>query len=57
MPLNFIQHNKLKIWLHDFVAPFFTYIKVWHSIKIALNDNPIDNKMLVLNSGIYSSVF
>jgi urea transporter/murein DD-endopeptidase MepM/ murein hydrolase activator NlpD len=57
MPLNIIQHNKLNIWLHDFVAPFFTYIKVWHSIKETLNDNPFDTKMLVLKSEIHSSVF
>jgi hypothetical protein len=57
MPLNIIQHNKLNIWLQDFVAPFYTYIKVWHSIKETLNDYHFDTKMLVLKSEIHSSVF
>jgi urea transporter/murein DD-endopeptidase MepM/ murein hydrolase activator NlpD len=57
MPLNIIQHNQLNIWIQDFVAPFFTFIKVWHSINEKLNDNPFDTKKLVLKSEINSSVF
>lgn len=35
MPLNTVRNRKIRIWFHDFVAPFFTYIKAEYSVKAA----------------------
>jgi urea transporter len=50
MPLTNIINNKLQIAIHDFVAPFYNYIRVLYSIKPTTNNNPIDQEMLVLKS-------
>jgi urea transporter len=57
MPLNIIQNKKISILLHDFIAPFYNYIKVLYSIKTESVDNPFDTSKLVLNSKIQISVF
>jgi len=57
MPLNAIQNKKIGIWLHDFVAPFFSYIRVWHSMKPDVANSHFDSKTFILNSKIYYSVF
>lgn len=57
MPLNIIRNKKISIWLHDFIAPFYTYIRVWHSIKPEYTNNLFDTEMLVLKSKIQVSVF
>ena len=57
MPLNIIRNKKISILLHDFIAPFYNYIKVWYTIKTESVDNPFDTSKLVLNSKIQVSVF
>ncbi|MEI8086844.1 MAG: urea transporter [Paludibacter sp.] len=57
MPLNIIRNKKLGVFLHDFVAPFYNYMRVWYSIKLTHSDNTFDTSLLVLNSSIDLSVF
>ncbi len=40
MPLNITRNKKLSIWLHDFIAPFYNYIKIRYSIKADDSANP-----------------
>ena len=56
MPLNIIRNKKASIWLHDFVAPFYTYIRTAYSIKVESSDNPFDTEWLILKSEIQVSV-
>ena len=57
LPLNLIRNKRLSIWLHDFIAPFYTYIRVWHSIKPEHTSNLLDTGVLILKSKIQVSVF
>jgi urea transporter len=57
MPLHIIQHKKLGVLLHDFVAPFYNFMRVSYSIKLSTLDNPFDTGLLVLSSSIDLSVF
>ena len=57
MPLNIIGNKRLSHWFHDFIAPFYNYIKVNYSVKIAENHNDIETTGMVLNSKIDTSVF
>jgi len=57
LPLSIIRNKKIGIWLQDFIAPFYTYIRVWHSIKPEYADNLFDTEMLILKSEIQVSVF
>jgi len=57
MPLSILRNKKMSIWLHDIVAPFYTYIRVWYSVKVVYGDNQFDNKKLKLKSEIHSSLF
>ncbi len=52
MPLNTIRNKKMRIWLHDFVAPFYTYIKSEYSVKVAAADKVFGPDTLSINSGI-----
>ncbi|MCX6239300.1 MAG: urea transporter [Bacteroidia bacterium] len=57
MPLSIIRNKKISIWLHDFIAPFCTYIRVWHCIKQEYCTNLLDVELLFLKSKIQVSVF
>ena len=57
MPLNIIRNKKISIWLHDFVAPFYNYIRAGYSIKGESIDNPFDTEWLILKSEIQVSIF
>ena len=57
MPLSIIRNNKLSVLLHDFVAPFYNYIRVKYAIKLGTLDNQFDTGFLVLNSKIDVSFF
>lgn len=57
MPLSIIRNKKISVWLHDFIAPFYTYIRVWHSIKPEYSNNLLDVGLLILKSKIQVSVF
>jgi urea transporter/murein DD-endopeptidase MepM/ murein hydrolase activator NlpD len=57
MPLSIINRNKMGIWLHDFIAPFHTYIRACHSIKSVSGNNLLDTELFLLKSKIEVSVF
>ena len=57
MPLNTIRNRKASIWLHDFIAPFFNYIRVTYSVKVGSNNSLFEPEELKLNSKIEVSVF
>jgi len=50
MPLHVIQHNKAGLWLHDFIAPFYTFLRVWHLVKTEYADNPYDSGKILLKT-------
>jgi len=57
MPLHIIRNKRLGVLLHDFVAPFYNFMRVSYSIKLSTLDNPFDTGLLVLSSSIDLSVF
>ncbi len=57
MPLNVIRNKRINVWFHDFIAPFYTYICVWHFIQPEYTNNLSDAEMLILKSKIQVSVF
>ena len=57
MPLNIIQHKKIGLWLQDFIAPFYTYMRVWHSMIVETNDSSFETDTLTLRSKIQVSFF
>ena len=56
MPLNVIHNKRVSVWFHDFIAPFYSYIRVWHSIKPEDSNNLLDAEMLILKSKVRVSV-
>ena len=57
LPLHVARNKRLTRWLHDFVAPFYTYIRVWYSVKREGTNNILDADLLTLISKIQVSVF
>ncbi len=57
MPLNIITNKRISYWFHDFIAPFYNYMRVNYSIKHAENSSDIESACVVLNSKIDISVF
>jgi len=57
MPLNTVKNKKMSIWLHDFIAPFYNYIKVLYSVKAGSAESLFDQEELILNSKIEVSIF
>lgn len=57
LPLNIVPQKRISIWLHDFIAPFYSFIRAGYTIKVESTDNPFDTGFLVLKSTIQVSVF
>jgi len=57
MPLNIIRNKKLSLWVHDFIAPFYNYIRVLYSIKIAYAPTPLETGKVKFETDINVSVF
>ena len=57
MPINTLRNNKLRFLAHDFIAPFYNYIKVLYSSKATTNDDNFDTGLLILKSKIQVSIF
>ena len=57
MPLNIIQKKKISNYIHDFIAPFYNYIRVNYSIMSTNNSNDLLSTDLKLESKIDVSVF
>lgn len=56
MPLNIIRNRKLSGWIHDFIAPFYNYIRVLYSIKTVSAPTPFESGKMELESEINISV-
>jgi len=57
MPLNIIRNRRFSLWIHDFIAPFYNYMRVLYSIKIANNPTTLDTGKAVLESDIHVSLY
>ncbi len=57
MPLNIIQKKNIANFIHDFIAPFYNYIRVIYCIKTTKNTNDLLSNNLVLESNIDVSIF
>jgi urea transporter len=57
MPLNTIRSRKISTSLHDFIAPFFSYIRLWYSIKTKPDNTLFETDFQCLKSNIQISVF
>ena len=57
MPINVIRNRKFGLWLHDFVAPFYNYVRVKYSIKTDSDSNPLKNNTIQLKSNIDIKIF
>ena len=57
MPLNFVSKNRVSSWLHDFVAPFHSYMRIWFTICTESSDSPFDTETISYKSSIQNSVF
>ena len=57
LPLNIIQKKKIGNFIHDFIAPFYNYIRVNYNIRTTNNSNDLLSNELILDSKIDVSVF
>jgi len=57
MPLTIMRNRKLSAWLQDFIAPFYIFQRVWHTLKPISASNNMKGEMLILESNIQVSVF
>lgn len=56
-PLHIIRKNRLSLWIHDIVAPFYQYIKAQYSIRPVWSDSPVNPGQIRLSSKIHISYF
>ena len=57
LPLNIMFNGKVKMWLHDFIAPFVNRIHACYSLKFVNADNIFDPAQLTMESKIYMVAF
>lgn len=57
MPLNVIGNKRLSHWIHDFIAPFYNFIRVNYKVKVAIDANHLITNDLMLESSIDISIF
>ena len=56
-PLHIIRKNRISLLLHDFVAPFYQFMKAKYSIKPVWADSPVNPEQIKLSSKIQISYF
>jgi urea transporter len=56
-PLYIIRKNKLSLWLHDIIAPFYQYLKARYLNKPIWSDIPVNPTRIQLSTRIYISSF
>jgi len=52
LPLNMLNKSKFITWLHDFVAPFYSFISVKYKSKVLSSDSVLGSGLIKLTSGI-----
>lgn len=50
LPLNLLKNNKLAIWIQDFAAPFFVFMKINFQIQIEKQQETLDTDIIHLKS-------
>jgi hypothetical protein len=56
-PLYIIRKNKLSLWLHDIIAPFYQYLKVHYQNKPVWSDISVNPTSIKLSTRIHLSSF
>jgi hypothetical protein len=56
-PLHTILKNKLSLWIHDMIAPFYQYLRVHFKIKPVWVNAVVDPTSVRLSSKVFSSSF
>jgi hypothetical protein len=56
-PLHIIRKNKISLWLHDIVSPFYQYLKAQYSIRPVWSDSTINPAQIVFSSKIHILYF
>lgn len=54
LPLNLAKESKLTMWMHDFVAPFYSYINLKYESGIESSDSVLGTGKIRLESNIES---
>jgi hypothetical protein len=49
-PLHIVRKNSLRLWLHDFIAPFYQLIKVKYTGKQVWADLPVNPSAITLDT-------
>jgi len=52
LPLNMINKTKFTSWVHDFIAPFYSFITVNYQSKVLSTDSVLGSGQIKLASGI-----
>jgi urea transporter/murein DD-endopeptidase MepM/ murein hydrolase activator NlpD len=50
IPLNYIRINKFRIWMNDFVAPFYSFLKANYKSANFIPENKIEEKYIEINT-------
>lgn len=56
-PLHIIRKNRISLLFHDFVAPFYQYMRAKYSIKPQWADSPVNPSKIKLSSKVWISYF
>ena len=56
-PLHIIRKNKLSLWLHDIIAPFYQYLKAQYLSKPVWSDISVNPTRIQLSTQINISSF
>jgi urea transporter len=56
-PLHVISGNTLSLWIHDFLAPFYQYIKASYTIRTSWSDSTIGPEQVRLASEMKLNIF
>lgn len=51
-PLHIVAGNRVSLWFHDFVAPFYSYIKAIYSLKTSWSDSTVNPEQIKLSSEV-----
>jgi murein DD-endopeptidase MepM/ murein hydrolase activator NlpD len=57
MPVSVLESKKALSWLHDFVAPFYTFISVKHSVTAESDSDPFSAESVLLRTKTEISLF
>lgn len=56
-PLHIITRNSMRLWFHDFIAPFHQYMKAVYSVKPSWADSTVSPEQIKLTSEVKLSTF